>query len=59
MVLNEQQKGRDANLVVRAENGKHYNFERVGSFNYLAVTLTDSGKEDREILERITKGKNV
>ena len=46
MVLKKQQKGQDANLVVRAENDKHYNFERVGNFSYLGVTLTDSGKEE-------------
>ena len=50
MVLNEQQKGQDANLVVSAENGKHYYFERVGNFNYLGATLKDSGKEKIEIL---------
>ena len=42
--------------MVSAENGKHYNFERMGNFNYLGVTMTDSGKEEIEILERITKG---
>ena len=56
MVLNEQQKGQNANWVVNAENGKHYNFERVENFNYLGVTLTDSGKEEIDILEKITKG---
>ena len=57
VVLNEQQKRQDANLAVSAENGKHYNFERVNvTLNYLSVTLTDSNKEEIEILERITNG---
>ena len=56
VVLNVQQKGRDANLVVSAVNGKHHNFERVGKFNYLGVTLTDNGREEIKILERLTKG---
>ena len=53
MVLNEQQKGRDANSVVNAENGKHYNFERVGNFNYSCVTLPDSGEEEIAIIETV------
>ena len=48
VVLNEQQEGRGANLVVDAENGKRYHFERVANFNQLGVTLTESGKEETE-----------
>ena len=44
-IVNEQQKGLNANLAVSAENGKNYNFEGVENFNYLGVTLTDSGEE--------------
>lgn len=42
-------------MKVTEKNGKRYNFDRVGKFNYLGVKIGNNN-EEVEIMKRITKG---
>lgn len=47
MILNEEQKEQNTELEVTALNGKKYNFERTGKFDYLGVTIINNNKKNR------------
>lgn len=54
MVLNEGQEIQFTKLEV--ENSKRYDFEEIGKFIYLDLTITDHNNKVADIMERIIKG---
>lgn len=56
LVMDVIKESMERKIVINAEDGTRYEFEKVPHFNYLGVTITERGDEKVEIQERMIKG---